>query len=90
MVDDYEALVRVWPDAQPSLSVQEVLIRLIEAVPAKFNAKHLRTIQRTVKAWRGQIAHKLVLDAFATRLDSPATAAAREAPMTVGLTSDPT
>jgi hypothetical protein len=52
IVDDYEALVRAWLDAQPTLSAQEVLTRLIEAVPAKINAKHLRTIRRTVKADR--------------------------------------
>jgi hypothetical protein len=33
MVDEYEAQVRAWLDAEPALSAQIVLARLIEASP---------------------------------------------------------
>ena len=89
MVDEYEDQVRAWLNAEPSLAAQEVLTRLIEALPGRFNAKHLRTIQRAVKAWRSQIARKLIMDGFATLLDSPLPAAAPEVPVAAGLTPGP-
>lgn len=64
MVDDYEAQVRAWLDAEPNLPAQVVLARLIEANPETFSARHLRTIQRAVKAWRGEMARKMILDGF--------------------------
>jgi hypothetical protein len=72
MVDEHEMQVRAWLEAEPSLSAQAVLERLIDAAPATFTDKHLRTIQRAVKAWRGEMAHRLILDGF-TQLTVTAT-----------------
>jgi hypothetical protein len=47
-------------------------MHLIKATPAKFTDKHLRTIQRAVKVWRGEMAQRLILDGF-TRLAATAT-----------------
>lgn len=69
MLDEHAAQVRAWLEAQPGLSAQAVLARLIEAAPTRFNDKQLRTIQRAVKAWRGQMAHKLILESVTTLLD---------------------
>jgi hypothetical protein len=60
MLDDYEAEMRAWLDAEPALSAQAVLTRLIEAVPDRFTEKHLRTVQRAVRSWRGEIARSLL------------------------------
>jgi hypothetical protein len=64
MVDEHETQVRAWLEVEPSLSAQAILDRLIEAAPARFTGKQLRTIQRAVKAYRGEIAHRLILDGF--------------------------
>ena len=53
MVAEHEEQVRAWLDAEPSLSAQAVLTRLIEAMPTKFNDKHLRTIQRAGEGTAG-------------------------------------
>ena len=62
MLDDHEAQVRAWLDAEPALSAQAILTRLIAAVPGRFTEKQLRTVQRTVRSWRGEIARSLLRD----------------------------
>ncbi|MBV9512730.1 MAG: hypothetical protein JO280_01615 [Mycobacteriaceae bacterium] len=60
MLDDHEAQLRAWLDAEPALSAQAILIRLMDAVPGRFSEKQLRTVQRMVRSWRGEIARSLL------------------------------
>jgi hypothetical protein len=78
MLDGHEAQIRAWLDAEPGLSARAVLTRLTEAVPDQFNDARLRTVQRAVKAWRGQMARKLILEGLETLIGSAATPGPRQ------------
>jgi hypothetical protein len=71
MLDDHETQIRAWLDAEPALSARAILERLIGAGPDRFADKHLRTVQRAVKAWRGQIARTLILEGMRTLVACP-------------------
>jgi len=58
--------------------------RLAEVVPARFGDTPLRTIQRAVKAWRCQIARKIILDGVGTLIDGPPPFAPAEAAIAGG------
>jgi hypothetical protein len=62
MLDDQETRIRAWLKAEPALSAQAVLMRLIEVLPDRFTKQHLRTVQRAVKSWRGEMARSLIRD----------------------------
>jgi hypothetical protein len=78
MLDEHEGRIRAWIDAEPTLSAQAVLARLIAAAPAQFAENHLRTLQRAVKAWRGEIARNLVRDGALTLTAAPVVPVAAE------------
>jgi hypothetical protein len=61
MLDAMEDQIRAWLEANPALSAKEILRRLEAGYPAQFSGKHLRTVQRWVKAWRGQQARRIIL-----------------------------
>ena len=60
MMDAFADQVRAWLEAQPALSAQEVLARLTAEAPDRFSALQLRTVQRTVKRWRGELAQRVL------------------------------
>jgi hypothetical protein len=88
LLDDYEGQVRAWLDAEPALSAQAILIRLIDAVPGRFNEKHLRTVQRAVRTWRGAIARSLLRDGAAFLVGTSADAASDAAAVPALRTAD--
>ena len=51
--------LRTWFDADPSQTARELLARLKTSQPEYPDAL-LRTLQRRLKVWRGEIAHALV------------------------------
>lgn len=66
MLDDVQDQIRAWLERKPTISALEVLRRLRLDNPERFADKHLRTVQRAVKAWRGQQARR-----FSWRVPSP-------------------
>ena len=53
MLDAYEPQVRDWLKFEPGLTAADVLRRLQDIAPTgAFAAKHLRTVQRALEAWR--------------------------------------
>ena len=71
MLDEVQDQIRAWLDGEPTLSALEVLARLKSTRPEQFSDRHLRTVQRAVKAWRGHQARRIILES------STALAAAR-------------
>ena len=61
--------LREWFEAEPWRSSGELLQRLRAEHPDKFTAGQIRTLQRRVKAWRGEVAHKLVFGDGMTSVD---------------------
>ena len=78
MLDDYEAQVRAWLDAEPALSAQAVLVRLVDVAPDRFAEKHLRTVQRAVRLWRRDLARSLLRDGAAVLVGRSANVAQGE------------
>jgi hypothetical protein len=62
MLDAVRDQIRAWIDSEPGISALEVLSRLKAAQPETFTDKHLRTVQRAVKAWRGQQARRIIVE----------------------------
>ncbi|WP_342211658.1 integrase catalytic domain-containing protein [Neomesorhizobium albiziae] len=56
MLEPYEAQIRAWLEAEPTLSAALVLQRLINVDQTRFTNKSLRTVQIAVKAWRKETA----------------------------------
>ena len=49
-----------WLDTSPELTGKDIFIRLQGEFPGDFPKAQLRTLQRRVKEWRGQMAHRIV------------------------------
>lgn len=62
MLEPFEAQTRESLEAEPALPAATVLQRLMAGHPTRFTEKHLRTAQRAVKAWRTQLARRIILD----------------------------
>jgi len=56
MLGPYEAQIRSWLEAEPTLSAAVVLQRLMNVDQTRFTNKSLRTVQMAVKAWRQESA----------------------------------
>jgi hypothetical protein len=55
MLDAYEVQVRDWLTVEPGITAVDALRRLQSIAPAgTFTAKHLRTVQRALEAWRAE------------------------------------
>jgi len=52
--------LRAWFEADPSRSGGELLVRLQAAYPGRYPDGLIRTVQRRLKIWRGEIASALV------------------------------
>jgi hypothetical protein len=53
--------VRQWAEAEPGLTTRQLLQRLQARYPGSYPDGQLRTLQRRLKIWRGQMAHELIL-----------------------------
>jgi hypothetical protein len=62
MLDDVKDQILTWLDREPAISALEIMRRLTSAHPERFADRHLRTVQRAVKAWRGQQARRIILE----------------------------
>ena len=60
MLEPHRIEIEAWLDAQPAMTVVDVLARLKDRHPDRFKASHLRTIQRLVKKWRADQAARIV------------------------------
>jgi hypothetical protein len=65
MLDEVWDQIQAWLDREPMLSAVEILRRLKTADAAAFSDKHLRTVQRAVKAWRSQQARRIIAESAA-------------------------
>jgi hypothetical protein len=65
MLDGVQGQIQAWLDREPTLSAVEILGRLKTADTAGFTDKHLRTVQRAVKVWRGQQARRMIAESAA-------------------------
>jgi hypothetical protein len=73
MLDPLRDGIEAWLRAEPALSAPAVLARLREIAPERFEAKHLRTVQRFVKSWRAEQARRIIrLEALAIALPGEA------------------
>lgn len=52
--------VRQWVEAEPALTARELLQRLQARYPDSYPDGQLRTLQRRLKIWRGQMARELI------------------------------
>ncbi len=55
--------LRAWFEADPSRTGGELLMRLQAAYPGRYPDGLIRTVQRRLKVWRGEIASALVFGA---------------------------
>src|SRR5512132_2392333 len=62
MLDAFHDQIRAWLDREPALTAVAVLARLKTTCPEPFTDRHLRTVQRAVKAWRAHQAHRIILE----------------------------
>jgi hypothetical protein len=65
MLDEVQDQICAWLDGKPSLSGLEVLGRLKLIRPDRFGDRHLRTVQRAVKARRSQQARRIIAESIA-------------------------
>jgi hypothetical protein len=65
MLDAVGDQIRAWLDGEPTISALEILRRLKLTHPDRFGDRHLRTVQRAVKAWRGQQARRIIAESAA-------------------------
>ncbi len=66
--------LRTWFEAEPWQTSHELLDRLMTDHPAAFKAGQIRTLQRRIKNWRSEAAHKFVFgDEAATKAERPET-----------------
>ena len=67
-------MLRTWFEAEPWRTSHDLLDRLMTERPDAFKAGQIRTLQRRIKTWRSEAAHKLVFgDDTAPQADLPAT-----------------
>ena len=65
ILDEVQDQICAWLDGEPTISALEVLRRLTLTHPDRFSDRHLRTVQRAVKAWRGQQARRIITESAA-------------------------
>ncbi|MER8651498.1 hypothetical protein [Mesorhizobium sp. M1121] len=63
MYEPFEAPIKAHGfEEEPALSAASVLRQLTKIDPSRFREKNLRMVQRLVKAWRVEIAGRIILD----------------------------
>jgi hypothetical protein len=70
--------VRAWLEEQPEKTAKDLFLRLQTDHAGRFSNGQLRTLQRRVKAWRSEMARRLIFAGadFATNNQEGAAAAA--------------
>lgn len=59
-LDPHRSEIDAWLDAEPAITAVEVLARLTTRYPDRFTAKHLRSTQKMVRAWRTDQAKRVI------------------------------
>jgi hypothetical protein len=59
-LDPHRSEIAGWLDAEPAITAVEVLARLTTRYPDRFTAKHLRSTQKMVRAWRTDQAKRVI------------------------------
>ena len=59
MLDDLREQISVWLSEAPGLPATAILERIKTLHPDRFTDKHARTVQRAVKRWRAEQAHRI-------------------------------
>jgi len=65
MLDDMHEQIRAWVAAASGVTATEILQRLKAMHPDRFTDKQERTVQRAVKQWRPQEAHRIIVEGAA-------------------------
>jgi hypothetical protein len=76
--------LRSWAEAEPNLTARQLLQRLQTRYPSSYPDGQLRTLQRRLKIWRGEMARELILGTSAglTSADEPTAQSAPSRPDT--------
>ena len=59
-LDPHRSEIDAGLDAEPAITAVEVLARLTTRYPDRFTAKHLRSTQKMVRAWRTDQAKRVI------------------------------
>jgi hypothetical protein len=65
MLDDLREQIGAWLAEQPGLTAIAILARIKTLHPDRFTDKHARTVQRAVKRWRAEQAHRIIIESAA-------------------------
>jgi hypothetical protein len=65
MLDDLREQIGAWLAEQPGLPAIATLARIKTLHPDRFTDKHARTVQRAVKRWRAEQAHRIIIESAA-------------------------
>ena len=76
-LDPHRSEIDAWLDAEPAITAVEVLARLRTRYPDRFTAKHLRSTQQMVRAWRTDQAKRVIRSGTAALEAAIATVRAR-------------
>ncbi len=73
MLDMVMDQITGWLEQNPATPAKDILDRLMGLYPGRFTASHIRTVQRTVRAWRVERAHQVITSilASAPRVQAP-------------------
>ena len=66
MLDDLREQIGAWLAEEPGLPAIAILERIKTLHPDRFTDKHERTVQRAVKRWRAEQAHRIITESAAT------------------------
>jgi hypothetical protein len=66
MLDDLREQIGAWLSDDPGLPAIAILQRIKTLHPDRFSEKHARTVQRAVKRWRAEQAHRIITESAAT------------------------
>lgn len=66
MLDDLREQIGAWLSDDPGLPAIAILERIKTLHPDRFTDKHERTVQRAVKRWRAEQAHRIIIESAAS------------------------
>ena len=76
MLDDLRQQIGAWLAKEPGLPAIAILERIKTLYPDRFSDKHVRTVQREVKRWRAEQAHRIIAESAAAIFEAAARPAA--------------
>ena len=65
MLDELREQIGAWLAEEPGLPAIAILDRIKTLHPDRFTDKHARTVQRAVKRWRAEQAHRIITESAA-------------------------